>query len=115
MQVIATEFRSVINWALIQKAEFIDTILEVPKDSKGTESKLTTARASLASPTFEQTSWHKQLRSTFNLDRFDECPPEIIFGEVVLMEVNDFISMMYATLVRFYLPVVALDDLEDLT
>lgn len=113
--VIATEFRSIINWALIQKAEFIDTILATPKENFGQELKLKNARMSFAMPSYLEQSWHQNLRSTFNQDRFEQCPPEIIFGEVVLMEVNDFISMMYATLVRFYLPVVPLDDLEDLT
>lgn len=55
------------------------------------------------------------MRDTFNRDRFDDCPPEVIFGEVVLMEVNDFVSVLYATLVRFYLPAVHIDDLEIMT
>lgn len=55
------------------------------------------------------------MRTTFNQDRFEDCPPEVIFGEVFLMEVNDFISILYAALVRFYLPAVSLEDLELLT
>jgi hypothetical protein len=39
----------------------------------------------------------------------------MIFGEVVLMEVNDFISILYAALVRFYLPAVSIDALELMT
>jgi hypothetical protein len=31
------------------------------------------------------------------------------------MEVNDFVSILYATLVRFYLPAVHIDDLELMT
>ena len=31
------------------------------------------------------------------------------------MEVNDFISIMYATLVRFYLPAIQIEDLEEMT
>ena len=31
------------------------------------------------------------------------------------MEVNDFISIMYATLVRFYLPAIQIEDLEEIT
>ncbi len=55
------------------------------------------------------------LRDTFNRERFEDCPPEVIFGEVVLMEVNDFVSILYATLVRFYLPSVHINDLELMT
>ena len=50
--VIATEFRSIINWALIQKAEFIETILDTPKENFGHELKLKNARMSLAMPSY---------------------------------------------------------------
>ena len=59
--------------------------------------------------------WKETLRSTFNRDRFEDCPPEVIFGEVALMEVNDFVTILYAALVRFYLPAVLFEELEHLT
>ena len=42
-------------------------------------------------------------------------PPEAVYAEVILSEVQEFISAMYGTLLRFYLPVVKFDDLDELT
>jgi hypothetical protein len=117
--VIAQEFARVVCFSLILKSEFIDRILETDKES------LASDRASLAVTSsqldrFNQQnsqakSWQENLHTTFNQDRFEDCPPEVIFGEVVLMEINDFISILYAALVRFYLPAVPIDDLELMT
>ena len=56
------------------------------------------------------------MKSKYNQARFgDELPKEAIYAEVVLSEVQEFLSTLYGTLLRFYLPVVRHDDLDDLT
>ena len=56
------------------------------------------------------------IRGSFNSDRFEEdCSPEAIFGTIVLEEVMDFVSILYATLVRFYLTSVQIEDLDQMS
>jgi hypothetical protein len=100
------------------KTEFIDQILL----SKHQDDSLSRARSFLLcrqslrkDSSSEVVKWQETLRSTFNQDRFDGCSPEVVFGEIVLMEVNDFVSILYAALVRFYMPAVLFEDLETLT
>jgi len=45
----------------------------------------------------------KGTRTTFNLSRFEDLPPEMIFAEVVLLGVQQFVGVMYGVVVRFYL------------
>ena len=40
---------------------------------------------------------------------------EQVFAEVFLLEVQEFISCLYGTIVRFYMPAVNFEILEDLT
>lgn len=42
-------------------------------------------------------------------------PVEAIFSEVLLSEVQEFISVLYGALLRFYMPVVDFEELEELT
>ena len=60
-------------------------------------------------------TWVKGMRSSYNQRRFAELPPEAIYAEVILSEVQEFISALYGTLLRFYLPAVKYDELDDLT
>ena len=56
------------------------------------------------------------MQSTYNQQRFaSDFSPEAIYAEVILSEVQEFISALYGTLLRFYLPVVKYDELDDLT
>lgn len=52
------------------------------------------------------------LRNTFNNQRFGELTPEVIFAEVLFLEVQQFMGMIYGALVRFYLPVVPMNILD---
>ena len=42
-------------------------------------------------------------------------PKEAIYAEVMLSEVQEFISALFGALLRFYQPVVKHDDLDDIT
>ena len=42
-------------------------------------------------------------------------PPESIYAEVLLSLVQEFISMLYGALLRFYLPVVKISALDEMT
>ena len=42
-------------------------------------------------------------------------PPESIYAEVLLSLVQEFISMLYGALLRFYLPVVKINALDEMT
>ena len=53
-------------------------------------------------------------RSTFNTNRFEDLPPEIVFAEVLLLEIQQAVGILYGALVRFYLPVISLPDMEEL-
>ena len=53
------------------------------------------------------------LKSEFNQERFQDLAPEAIFSEVILAEVQEFISTMYGAVLRFYLPVLKWELLED--
>ena len=54
-------------------------------------------------------TWVSGMRTSFNVNRFEDSPPEQVFAEIVLLEVQEFITVMYGTLLRFYLPVLAYD------
>ena len=57
---------------------------------------------------------HGKGRSTFNKERFEDLPTEVIYAEVLLLEIQQAIGFIYGSIVRFYLPVLALSDLEQL-
>ena len=48
-------------------------------------------------------TWVKGMRSSFNQDRFSaDVPKEAIYAEVILAEVQEFISALFGALLRFY-------------
>lgn len=51
-------------------------------------------------------------KSEYNKSRFEDLPPEVIFAEIVLLEVQQFIGIVYGTLIRFYLPSASFDQLD---
>lgn len=51
-------------------------------------------------------------KSSFNSDRFEGMPSETVFAEVLLLEVQQAVGFIYGSLFRFYMPVLAPDDLE---
>lgn len=61
-------------------------------------------------------SFGNHLRVSFSFaSRFEDMPGEQVFAEVILLEVQEFISCLYGTIVRFYMPSVNFEILEDLT
>ena len=42
-------------------------------------------------------------------------PPESIYAEVLLSLVQEFISLLFGALLRFYLPVVKFNALDEMT
>ena len=60
-------------------------------------------------------TWVNGMRTTFNINRFDEVPPESVFAEIILLEVQEFISMMYGTFLRYYLPILKIDVLDEMS
>ena len=56
------------------------------------------------------------MKTDYNQTRFsDELPPEAIYAEVLLSLVQEFISSLYGALLRFYLPVVKFETLDEMT
>ena len=55
------------------------------------------------------------MKEDYNLDRYEGLPLEFVFADVILMEVKEFIQTVYATLVRFYQPVIQFEILEEMS
>ena len=56
------------------------------------------------------------MQTNFNQTRFaSDLPPEAIYAEVLLSLVQEFISSLYGALLRFYLPVIKIDTLDEMT
>ena len=55
-----------------------------------------------------------KVRSTYNQKRFEDWPPEVIYAEVLLLEVQVLLGLLYGTLVRFYAAVCPMESLDRL-
>lgn len=61
----------------------------------------------------------KEVKSFINEENlegmgFEDWPPEMILSELNLLEIQQFMGMIYGSLVRFYLPVVPLEILQSI-
>lgn len=65
-------------------------------------------------PSVAEVRFTQKTRSTFNSQRFEDLPSEVVFAEVLLLEIQQAVGILYGALVRFYLPVISLNDLEEL-
>ena len=55
------------------------------------------------------------MQTAYNQERFSgDLPPEAVYAEVILNEVQEFISTLFGTMLRFYLPVIKYDDIDDM-
>ena len=57
-------------------------------------------------------TWLLGMQDAHNQERFDDAPTEEIYAFIIINEVRQFISIMYAVLIRFYLPIVPFDLLN---
>ncbi|TNV86456.1 hypothetical protein FGO68_gene10367 [Halteria grandinella] len=53
-------------------------------------------------------------RTTYNRETLNSLPQEIKFAEIVIAELKKLICLLYGTLIRFYIPVMRYEDLNDM-
>ena len=58
--------------------------------------------------------WKEGMQDDFNQERFEDFSLEAIYGEIVLSEVQQFILILYPTLLRFYLPIIQIELLDEM-
>ena len=55
-----------------------------------------------------------KVRSTFNNERFEDLSPEVIYAEVILLEIQQAVGFIYGSTVRFYMSVIGTGELDQM-
>jgi len=55
-----------------------------------------------------------KVRSTFNNERFEDLSPEVIYAEVILLEIQQAVGFIYGSAVRFYMSVIGTGELDQM-